>query len=325
MALGKFKPYRSNYTDNDYPIKCFHAKYKDGFYYPCGKCDFCMKARAREWAFRLESEGFDKHVYNCLLTYEDSSLPMYKGKPSLNRTHIQDFLKRFRYYIQKHYNVKIRFFLCGEYGGLKGRPHYHMILFSPKPFEQSNVSDSFSFIQDILQVSWRHGWTDIEKIKDIGGSCGYLVTYLTSYSDGKEYDKFNKPFLQMSRDGIGRNWIDNHPKLVNKMVNNMDYTISNILIPRYLRRKIMPEEQQIALSDMYRDYSMMIHEELSSLPTSKKYCYENLRKQDQREQKLRQLENYRKRKIHVNNSNTSQLSRRVDATKVQQIVKGTPF
>ena len=67
-----------------------------------------------------------QHTDNAFvtLTYADDQLP---DGNSLCPEDVTKFLKRLRKRIDP---VKIRYFLCGEYGeGSTSRPHYHLILF----------------------------------------------------------------------------------------------------------------------------------------------------------------------------------------------------
>ena len=316
MALDDFQPYIS-VNENVYPLKCFYPKLINGFYVPCGKCEFCLRSRAREWAFRLEAESFDKYCYNVLLTYDDASLKYYKGEPTVDKVDIQLFLKRFRTSIAKseHFSTKIKYFLCAEYGGKNHRPHYHMIVFSEKPLH-TRSADPYAKIQKILSFTWRHGLCDIEPLNNVGGSVNYLTAYMTQYSDGRKYDKHNKPFLMMSRTGLGKSWIYRHPNLVRKMVEDMNYTLPKQgSIPRYLRRKIMPEEQQIARADCFYEYSKLFSNNLNSLKHGKRSEYIRKLREDREQQQQRERDNYRKGKVHANNSNTSQLSRRASTAK----------
>lgn len=312
--LGEFQSVKVG--DVDLPLKCLYYRYINGFVVPCGKCEFCRKQRARDWAFRLEQEAFDKYVYNCLLTYRDEELPYHKGSPCVSKVHIQEFLKRLRYHIEKEFGTKVKYFLCAEYGGKYHRPHYHMILFSEKPLKTKGV-DPYNKINNILSYSWQHGISDIEPLNNVGGSVNYLTNYMTTYNDGIEYDQYNKPFLMMSRSGLGKSWIDRHPQQVKKMVEDMDYTTISaghkLPLPRYLRRKIMPEEQQIMNADAFYYYSLNYRQ--NEQQGSKQGAQRASRIKEQREYQLqRERDAYRKGKIHANNSNTSQLSNRVKAT-----------
>lgn len=104
MSLQEFLKQRVSLT------KCLYArKMPNGFIVPCGHCSHCRKSYAREMAFRVEAEAFDKYVYNVLLTYDDEHLPRLDGRPVLNRVHVQDFLKRFRTWHDKYTGTKLRF------------------------------------------------------------------------------------------------------------------------------------------------------------------------------------------------------------------------
>lgn len=76
------------------------------------------------WTTRLllESQEHGSSVF-LTLTYSDAKLP---EDGSLQKRHYQLFLKRLRSSISPR---EIRFYLVGEYGGLGGRPHYHVVLF----------------------------------------------------------------------------------------------------------------------------------------------------------------------------------------------------
>lgn len=61
------------------------------------------------------------------LTYAEEHLP-HDG--SINKRDPQLFLKRLRDRLaRKDHGRTFRYYLCGEYGDLKGRPHYHAVLF----------------------------------------------------------------------------------------------------------------------------------------------------------------------------------------------------
>lgn len=96
---------------------------------PCRNCIGCRLDNARQWAIRLTHER-PYHELSCFLTltYNPHCLP---SNGSLDKTHFQLFMKRLRMY--HHYNnpdaPKIKYFMCGEYGGNTDRPHYHAIIF----------------------------------------------------------------------------------------------------------------------------------------------------------------------------------------------------
>lgn len=88
---------------------------------PCGRCVGCRLRRANEWALRVMHEA-KLHPANCFvtLTYRDEDLP---ENGSLRHRDFQLFMKRLRK------RADVRFYMCGEYGEQKLRPHYHACLF----------------------------------------------------------------------------------------------------------------------------------------------------------------------------------------------------
>ena len=91
---------------------------------PCGKCQACLAKRTNEWALRCTHEA-QQHDHNVFitLTYDDDHLPEDRG---LHHEDFQKFMKRLR---KARTGQKIRYFMCGEYGGLNDRPHFHALLF----------------------------------------------------------------------------------------------------------------------------------------------------------------------------------------------------
>lgn len=91
---------------------------------PCGQCIGCRLDRSRQWALRCVHEA-SLHEFNSFvtLTYDESQVP---ADGSLVKEHHQNFMKRLRASFR---GLKIRYFLCGEYGTENARPHYHALLF----------------------------------------------------------------------------------------------------------------------------------------------------------------------------------------------------
>lgn len=89
---------------------------------PCGQCIGCLLERSRVWAMRCVFES-QLHDNNCFvtLTYRDE-----RNDGNLHKDHFQKFMKRLR---KKFVGVDVRYFMCGEYGDLESRPHYHACLF----------------------------------------------------------------------------------------------------------------------------------------------------------------------------------------------------
>lgn len=140
-----------------------HIGAYDSLDVPCGKCYQCQDAKRSGILIRAFYEHKDS-VYSFFdtLTYNDDSLPTLCGYPLFRRRDVQLFLKRLRIRIQRWLkNEKgidckspFTFIVAGEYGGLKGRPHYH-ILFHVK-CKELDVHTLKRFINE----TWKHGFTD---------------------------------------------------------------------------------------------------------------------------------------------------------------------
>lgn len=279
------------------PCKCANFKFINGFYVPCGKCHQCQKRMAQDWAFRIGAEIRDQWVYNVLLTYDDAHLRYdNKGMPCVSKVDIQLFLKRFRWYLDKIYGLKVRYFLCAEYGGNFHRPHYHMMLFTQKNMHEHE--DVFLFLYDLINICWNKGFANLEMVDNPKQYAYYMTAYLLTTSDGRKYDKTNKPFKLMSRQpAIGRCWIEDNPGIVAKCVRDMQYTYSENgyvkSLPRYIRNKIAPEEHLIKFADDYFEHCKEFTNYVITIEN-----YEERRKEVQTLLKWIERQDYERTKVH---------------------------
>ena len=122
FADGKKKPFFPDWAKQAFRKGKF---VKDITSVPCGRCMGCRLEKSRQWAVRCVHEA-KFYEDNCFvtLTYAPEHLPK---DGSLNRKHVQDFIKRLRRRLDDR---KIRVFYCGEYGDKLRRPHYHLCLFN---------------------------------------------------------------------------------------------------------------------------------------------------------------------------------------------------
>ena len=124
---------------------------------PCGQCIGCRLERSRQWAMRCmhEAQMYDRNCF-VTLTYDDEHLP---PNGSLNKRDFQLFMKRLR----KRYGSGIRYYQCGEYGELLGRPHHHAILFN-FDFDDKvlwSVRDGVRLYRSAsLEQLWPHGYSN---------------------------------------------------------------------------------------------------------------------------------------------------------------------
>lgn len=143
---------------------------------PCGNCLGCRLEYSRQWAIRcfLEAKQWT-HNYFVTLTYDPDFVPLvphYKVDESTGEVtdesmvmtlvpdDLKNFLKRLRRNFEYEYgHVGLRFFACGEYGPLNGRPHYHLILFNC-PLDdlvKERFSDGYVYYRsEFIEKAWSH-------------------------------------------------------------------------------------------------------------------------------------------------------------------------
>lgn len=164
---------------------------------PCNNCMGCKLEKARQWSIRMMHEA-RFHPANAFitLTYDNQNVPQSYG---LELRDLQLFMKKYRkaltpweklprkahcahirrYWLHK--TIKIRFFACGEYGDLNGRPHYHAIIFGhdfpDKKFLETSASGEKIYRSEALQRLWGLGNTSTQDVTH--KSCSYVARYVT--------------------------------------------------------------------------------------------------------------------------------------------------
>ena len=142
-------------------------------------------------------------------------------------------MKRLRFKFAHPFNNKfniqqknIRFFMCGEYGELNTRPHYHACLFNfdfPDRVLWKPVRGNNLYISETLHELWDFGYHSIGDVTF--DSAAYVARYITKKITGSQaldhYCHYNtdgeiirelKPeFTTMSRrPGIGKGWFQKY-------------------------------------------------------------------------------------------------------------------
>lgn len=178
-------------------IKCFNPYFHPAYNvpFPCGHCINCRLSKANEWSLRLFLES---QMYNPLevafvtLTYDNEHIP---DRYELCPRDTTLWLKRLR----KRLSYKIRYYLCGEYGDQRGRPHYHAIVFGLKSSDYP-----------LVDSSWKLGITDVQTagVESFHYVAGYVTKKIGTLSEcmhtyGNRYPPFHRQSL-----GIGRRYLD---------------------------------------------------------------------------------------------------------------------
>lgn len=165
---------------------------------PCGKCPECCKDYYTQWATRGSRElaQWDSSLF-ITLTYDEEHLP---DDRSLNKKHVQDFIKRVKKALGSTRENPIRQTYCGEYGSTTLRPHYHVILYNVffpdgKPFRTSDSGHQV-FTSDTLSRLWGNGYVEFGYATP--ATIAYLYKYILKKKTRKEKQK---PFI-IEHDGI---------------------------------------------------------------------------------------------------------------------------
>lgn len=229
----------------------------------CGQCHGCRMTRTRHWAIRCMHEK-QMHKFACYitLTYRPETLPAnntlhypdfqrfmkrlrtaaIRGRGSFHqrfppvarsraqaiarnltaRSHTRrDTVNTTRYARWKN---NIKFYMCGEYGEEKGRPHYHALIFgidfADRIFYKTTPSGKKLYRSATLEKLWPYGFSSVGELTF--ESAAYVARYVmkkrTGDGETKEYKIIDpetaeiytktKEFNQMSRrSGIGSSWL----------------------------------------------------------------------------------------------------------------------
>lgn len=237
---------------------------------PCSKCIGCRAQRATTWAQRCshEADTWDSNIF-LTLTYDDEHLPK---NAELQPRHLQLFWKKVRknatgHLRDPHRNVRltrggkeskrqhrpIRYFACGEYGELRGRPHYHAIVFNLAVPDATHVSyrnDQPTYTSALLTRLWGKGTIEFGPFTP-DAAC-YIAQYQLAADklprelqpktiaehrlrESGRLRTPQKPFLRMSN-GIGRDWFDTYWKdLVPGYLQTHEFKAN---VPRYYRERM---------------------------------------------------------------------------------------
>lgn len=180
---------------------------------PCGRCIGCRLERARQWSVRImhEARMYEGSSF-VTLTYDDEHAPR-----SLRYRDFQLFMKRLR----RRAGIPVRFFMCGEYGGQLGRPHFHAGLFGldfrGDRYEWRKGDGGYPvFRSPFLESCWTSGLSELGELTS--ESAAYMARYTLQKVNGDlakvhylDVDgSLREPeFAHMSlKPGIGARWFE---------------------------------------------------------------------------------------------------------------------
>lgn len=118
---------------------------------PCRECWQCRANRVNDYVARCLCEAqYSDWTVSLTLTYRDSAeREKDLAHKEITPHHVQQLMRNLR----KRSTGKMRYIVTGEYGTLKGRAHFHMILFGKgkKPEIPHNRNTNWG--------PWSHGYT----------------------------------------------------------------------------------------------------------------------------------------------------------------------
>lgn len=189
----------------------------------CGKCYNCVKAKSRGLVARCVAESrMHSDSSFVTLTVDDDNISRIFGEShSLSHRPFQLFLKRLR----KRFGVPgIKYMMCGEYGELSCRPHYHAILFGVPAFlwRDSGVqlNNGFGLVKlrddnPVFHECWPFGQVYLGDVTPASVSyvCGYTMKQFVLGRDEKWYKarSLSPEYVRWSRrPGLGRSYFLKH-------------------------------------------------------------------------------------------------------------------
>ncbi len=180
---------------------------------------------------------------------------------TLNTRDFQLFMKRLR----KSQKSKIRYYLAGEYGETRERPHYHIIIFN---------------IEDITQIhkAWTLGTIDIGQVS--GASIAYTAKYIDKQKKiPKHQNDDRKREFSLQSKGLGDSFLTK--QMIAYYQNDLSrYNCilpSGVIIPmpRYYRKKIFTDAQIVYQTKLIQQI-VIDQDQLNEDSFNKKYPNQKL-------------------------------------------------
>ena len=280
---------------------------------PCGRCTECKLAYASMWATRctLESLQWNENWF-VTLTYEPGEVPiknkitgeLVRGEageihgdlvlssPTLYKKDVQDFLKRLRKNISSRDGEPVRYYMCGEYGTLNARPHYHLIIFNlhlqDLTFYKLNSQKEPLFNSQTMEKLWGHGFVVIGQVN--WNTCSYVARYVMKKAtgDGKKHYKelgMLPEYTNMSlKPGIGEIYY----QLNKEQIYQLDELIlpdgKRVRPPRYYDKKYGEEEPEVMMKVKERREYIQKQNIKTKMQKSTESYWEQLKKEHEAKQ-----------------------------------------
>lgn len=181
------------------------------------------------------------------LTYDDAHLPAHG---TLVKRHHQLFLKKLRQRIE----VKVKYYLAGEYGEENHRPHYHFLLFGFKPRDLREVASAGPFpLYESRMITELWGMGEYCRVGDVSFQsanyvAGYVMKKVDQVSRAKkwscdpdtgelheiqaEYSAMSRGGRERGSRGVGYGWFDRYGEEIERL-GSVRVDGKEIMPPRY--------------------------------------------------------------------------------------------
>lgn len=190
----------------------------------CGKCSGCRMAQAKDWTLRCvheqrikEEQGYGSQFLT--LTYAEHNLPEYG---SLDMEDHRSFMHKLRQRVKKkHKQPRPSYFMCGEYGSLLLRPHFHYLIFGfeyPDLVPWKVINGNQYYTSEELTDTWKLGHAVISDVTN--ASIAYTCRYVLKKQTGTEADehyrslcgaRLHPEFTRQSKNpAIGQLWFEKY-------------------------------------------------------------------------------------------------------------------
>lgn len=249
------------------PITITNTRTNEKQSVPCGRCELCLKRRVSGWSKRLyEEDKYSSSSYFITFTYDTDNVPILRsGYLSLCKRHLQLFFKKLRFAHSEYGKElgmdvdRIKYYVCGEYGGKGWRPHYHALVFNAIPqlmFDNTalkllNYSD-FDGKEPVICKQWQYGHVTVGKVSE--ASVGYTLKYMCKPKRIPLHrnDDRQPEFSLMSK-GIGKQYLTDEMVAWHKadLLNRMYVNVGGgkkAAMPRYYKQKIYTDAERSEIS-----------------------------------------------------------------------------
>lgn len=223
-------------------MRCLKPIKVNDQYFNCGHCMNCRINYTQQWSLRLIYELSKSDSASFLtLTYNNENLPADYG---LHKKDVQDFMKRLRINMKREFHEfapKLKYYFCGEYGGLTQRPHYHAIVFNLDCYSDKHrelCAKSWDKCEPWFFDKSRGRQSAIQEVTpdDINYVTGYIQKKLSGEAGREAYGNNQPPFSLCSH-GLGLDFcLQNSERLT---LNGWTYFKGHkIGLPKYFADKL---------------------------------------------------------------------------------------